>query len=916
MTQEKFAYLFVPGRVDGDASMRNQLGGKGALLAELARIGCPVPAGFTLTTAACLRYLKEGEAFLQSLRPEVEAALAQVEQATGMQFGGADNPLLLSCRSGARRSMPGMMESVLDLGACPRTIEGMLNKTRNKRFVYDAYRRLIMMYADVVLEKAAGLDPPEGQAIRAQLERIMTGLKMFRMCETDVELIGDDLEQLCHVFLKTVHKVLGQPIPSDPHEQLWNAIVAVFKSWNGKRARAFRRMEGIPDHWGTACTVQQMVFGNMDDNSATGVAFTRNPATGENIFYGEWLPNGQGEDVVSGSRTPWPLNTETLQKGDYTENGHELTTLETAHPEPFQELLSIRSKLEHHFQDMQDIEFTIQQGKLYMLQCRTGKRTTTAAVNMAMDMQAEELVDEETAVSRVPCEHLDELLHPMVDPAVKDQIEPLGEGLPAGPGAATGQIVFSSEEAVRRVAENKHRENEKGVPVILVREETSPEDIEGMQAAAGILTTRGGMVCHAALVARGWGKCCIVGAGKLQVDTGNKRFYAGNQCFAEGDVLTLDGTAGLIYPGSVPLKDGTGHPRFQQFMHMADRHRKLGIRANAETPKDVQEAIDLGAEGVGLFRVEHMFYGRGSEGPLLVLRKVVLSVTEDEREDALRDLFPYFKQSVKATLAITARLPVTIRLFDPPLHEFVPRKDAECEKLARSMNLEIDDVRQRASALHETNPMMGHRGVRLGITFPRIVEVQLRAILEAAAELDADGVSAKPEIMVPFANDPAELLSVKKVLDEIASDTRRRVGQVDYTFGTMIETPRACFVADQLAEIAEFFSFGTNDLTQMTFAFSRDDVDRFMGDYLSQRILHADPFQTIDQLAVGELMRIAVQKGRARRPGLKIGLCGEHGGDPASVKYCTTLGLDYVSCSTPRLPIARLAAAQSAVHDR
>ncbi|WP_347245150.1 pyruvate, phosphate dikinase [Thermogutta sp.] len=905
MTQTpKYVYYFGPEGTEGNASMVNLLGGKGANLAEMAGhpdLRLPVPAGFTITTEVCTYFMQHGGQYPPSLKEQVEEALRKVEKAMGMKFGDPENPLLVSCRSGARRSMPGMMETVLNVGLCSKTIPGLIKKTNNPRFVYDAYRRLIMMYSDVVMEKAEGIEPPEGMGIRVQLERMMEELKHKKGYEKDTDLTAEDLQQLCEAFKAKVKEVLGKPFPDDPFEQLWGGIAAVFKSWNGKRAVAYRRIEGIPDDWGTACNVQSMVFGNMGDTSATGVAFTRNPATGENQFYGEWLPNAQGEDVVAGIRTPNPLN-----KATKTEQNKHLPSLEEAMPEIYQQLLDIRNRLERHYKDMQDIEFTIQEGKLYMLQCRVGKRTGTAALNIAMDMLKEGLIDEETAVLRVAPKQLDELLHPIVDPNAEKKATTIASGLPAGPGGACGQIVFTSEDAVEWT--------KKGKKVILVREETNPEDVEGMRAAVGILTARGGMTSHAALVARGWGKCCIVGAGKIKVDPVKKSMTVNGKTYKEGDWITLNGTRGFVYEGQLPLIDATENPRLKEFMALVEKYRKLGVRTNADTPADAKIAREFGAEGIGLFRTEHMFYGEGSDEPLFILRKMILSRTAEERRKALDELFPFMKRDIKGTLEAMNGLPVTIRLLDPPLHEFVPQDEEKQAELAKAMGISVEDVKRRGEELHETNPMMGHRGVRLGITYPEITETQVRAIFEATAELIKEGKDPRPEIMVPVTCDVKELDITKQIVDRVHAEVEKKFGvKIEYLYGTMIEIPRACLLADKMARTAQFFSFGTNDLTQMGFGFSRDDIGGFLPDYLEKRILMADPFQTIDQEGIGQLIEMAVRKGRATRSDLKIGICGEQGGDPDSVEFCFKVGMNYVSCSPYRVPIARLAAAQASI---
>lgn len=897
----KYVYCFGPSFTEGDASMKNLLGGKGANLAEMAKLELPVPAGFTISTEFCTRYFDEGRKFPESLKKEVADALKKTEEAMGMKFGDPVNPLLMSCRSGARKSMPGMMETVLNVGLCSATIPGLVKKTGNERFVYDAYRRLIMMYSDVVMEKAEDIEPAEGKGIRLQLEHLMEGLKKSKGYKSDTDLTTEDLNGLCSAFRAKVKEVLGCEFPDDPQQQLWGGIGAVFKSWFGRRAVAYRQIEGIPHEWGTACNVQSMVFGNMGETSATGVAFSRNPATGENKFYGEWLVNAQGEDVVAGIRTPNPLNEATKNE----QNKH-LPSLETEWAETYKTLYDIRTKLENHFRDMQDIEFTIQDHKLYMLQCRNGKRTGTAALNMAMDMIGEGLIDEKIAVTRVEPAQLDELLHPIVDPAAEKSVSSIVSGLPAGPGGACGKVVFTSADAVAWA--------KKGEKVILVREETNPEDVEGMRAAEGILTARGGMTSHAALVARGWGKCCIVGAAGIEINIVKKIMTVGGKSLNEGDIITLNGTRGKVYQGALKMVDATENPRFRDFMKIVDKFRTMGVRTNADTPDDAKIARDFGAEGIGLFRTEHMFYGKGSEQPLFVLRKMILSSTEEERKAAVAELFPFVKRDIKATLAAMRGLPVTVRLLDPPLHEFVPNNEDAQNQIAKALGITVAEVKKRGDSLHESNPMMGHRGVRLGISYPEVTEMQVRAVFEAAGELIKEGIGAAPEIMVPVTCAVAEIDVTKKIVDRVHAEVQKKLGiEIKYLYGTMIEIPRACLLADRMAKTAQFFSFGTNDLTQMTFGFSRDDIGGFLGDYLEDDILEADPFQTIDQQGVGQLIEMAVNKGRGQRKELKIGICGEQGGDPASVEFCFKSGLNYVSCSPFRVPIARLAAAQAAI---
>jgi pyruvate,orthophosphate dikinase len=904
MSKVKRVYSFGKKTAEGGADMKNLLGGKGANLAEMCILGLPVPAGFTITTDVCTEYYQNNCQLPAELMPEVWEAMSKAEQAMGMKYGDSDNALLVSCRSGARSSMPGMMDTVLNVGLCSATIPGLIKKTNNPRFVWDSYRRLIMMYADVVMEKAEGIEPTDGKGIRKQLDEMLDEYKHAKGYKSDTDLSADDLKSLAEEFKKKVKKSLGSEFPDDARQQLEGGIRAVFKSWNGKKAVSYRRIEGIPDAWGTAVNVQAMVFGNMGESSATGVAFTRNPATGENLFYGEWLVNAQGEDVVAGIRTPNPLNDATKNE----QNKH-LHSMQEAMPGTYKELSDIRDILEKAFHDMLDIEFTIQEGVLYMLQCRVGKRTGTAALNMAMDMLAEGLIDEKKAVLRVDPVQLDELLHPICDPAVEKTVTPIVKGLPAGPGAAVGKVVFTAEDAVAW--------NRKGEKVILVREETNPEDVEGMRAAEGILTARGGMTSHAALVARGWGKCCIVGAGALHVDlAGRKVKIAGTDfTFKEGDVLTLNGTRGCAYSGALKLMDATENPRFQQFMKIVDSCRTMGVRTNADNPDDARVAREFGAEGIGLFRTEHMFYGKGSEKPLFLLRKMILSEGEKERRIALEELFPFVKKDMKGTLEAMNGLPVTFRLLDPPLHEFVPQGIEKQTELAKALGISAEAIAKRGEALHESNPMMGHRGVRLGVTYPEVSEMQIRAMFEATAELLKEGKNPIPELMVPVTCDVSELDVTKKIYDRVHDEVCKKFGlsKIENKYGTMIEIPRACLLADKMAKTAEFFSFGTNDLTQMTFGFSRDDIGGFLNEYLDKKMLAADPFQTIDQDGVGQLITMAVQKGRATTPKLKVGICGEQGGDPASVEFCFKNGLNYVSCSPFRVPIARLAAAQASL---
>ena len=901
----KRVYRFGGKEAEGNGQMRDLLGGKGANLAEMCTLGIPVPAGFTITTECCTEYYALGGGYTAELKHDVAEALKATEAIMGKKFGDPKNPLLVSCRSGARSSMPGMMDTILNIGLCSATIPGMIEKTQNPRFVYDAYRRLIMMYSDVVMEKAEGIEPEDGKAIRQQLDKMMEDLKEAKGYKSDTEITAEELKDLAERFKVRIKEVLGVEFPDTAEAQLWGSIGGVFKSWNGKRAIKYRQIEGIPDDWGTAVNVQSMDFGNMGETSATGVAFSRNPANGDNKFYGEWLINAQGEDVVAGIRTPNPLNNATKSP----QNAH-LKSLEDAMPDVYKELDDIRMLLEKHFNDMQDIEFTIQEGKLWMLQCRIGKRTGLAALNMAMDMLEEGMINEKVAVTRVSPAQLDEILHPILDPASEKKATVVAHGLPASPGGAVGTIVFSNADAVKAAAEKRK--------VILVREETSPEDVEGMRAAVGILTQKGGMTSHAALVARGWGKCCIVGCEDMKINLEKKEvsFAGSNKVYHEGEYFSLNGAKGAVYAEKIETMDASDNPRFVKFMAIADKFRKLGVRTNADNPEDTERALSFGAEGIGLFRIEHMFYGKNSETPLGKLRKMILSKTDEERVAALKELEPYIKASVKGTMKVMDGKPVTFRLLDPPLHEFVPQTEDKKAELAEELHISTLDIEKRGESLHEVNPMMGHRGVRLHITYPMISETQFRAIFTAAIELKKEGYHPMPEIMIPVTISERELRFQKAICEKIKAEVEARLNEtIDYKFGTMIEIPRAALTADRMARTAEFFSFGTNDLTQMTFGFSRDDVSTFMGDYLGNKILDADPFKTLDTKAVGRLVEMAVSAGRSTRANLKCGICGEHGGDPASVKFCHKIGLNYVSCSPFRVPIARLAAAQAAIED-
>ena len=808
----KYIYFFGGGKADGNESMKNLLGGKGANLAEMAghsKLRLPVPPGFTVTTEVCTYFYANKKTYPKILSVQVQEALARIEKLTGKKFGDANNPLLLSVRSGARKSMPGMMETVLNVGLNENTIKGVIDHSGDERFAYDAYRRLIMMYADVVMEKAAGIEPKQGKGIRKVLDEKLEHIKQAKGYTSDTDLTVNELKELVRDYKKTVKKVLGKEFPDDPYEQMWGGISAVFASWNGKRAIEYRRIEKIPDEWGTAVNVQAMVFGNMGNNSCTGVAFTRNPGSGENKFYGEYLVNAQGEDVVAGIRTPAPVN-------EYSKNeqSKQFTTLEKLMPALYKELFGYQRRLEQHYKDMQDIEFTIEKGKLYMLQCRVGKRNGVAAVRMATEMHKEKLIDTKTAIKRVAPNQLVELLLPMLDPKAEQLAAVIAKGLPAGPGGAKGRVVFSSADAVAWAA--------KGEKVILVREETSPEDVDGMHKAKAILTTKGGMTSHAALVARGWGKCCIVGCGDIEIHADTKTFHAKNGVIIkEGEWISLNGTKGLVYEGSMALVDIDidKNQSYKDLMKLVDKVKQIGVRANAETPEDAIHAVKFGAEGIGLFRTEHMFYGEGSEEPLFQLRKMIVSKTEKERREALNGLFKYVKKDVKDTLSVMKGYPVTIRLLDPPLHEFVPHDKEKLKQLSKELGISMGMLNRRVLALHENNPMLGHRGVRLGISYPEITEMQVRAIFEATAELHKAGKKAFPEIMVPVTVIVHELRHQKEIVNRVYKEVCERMGvkKIPYLFGTMIETPRAALRAEFMAKEADFFSFGTNDLTQMSF---------------------------------------------------------------------------------------------------
>ncbi|MEN8491571.1 pyruvate, phosphate dikinase [Brucella melitensis] len=883
---EKWVYTFGDGKAEGAASDRNLLGGKGANLAEMSSLGLPVPPGFTITTEVCTYYYNNDRVYPSELDAQVQAALAHIATLTGRNFGDAEKPLLVSVRSGARASMPGMMDTVLNLGLNDETVQAIARESGDERFAYDSYRRFIQMYSDVVL----GVD-------HGFFEEILEDTKADLGVEVDTALSADDWKNVIGLYKAKVEEELGQPFPQDPREQLWGAIGAVFSSWMNARAITYRRLHNIPAAWGTAVNVQAMVFGNMGETSATGVAFTRNPSTGENKLYGEFLVNAQGEDVVAGIRTPQNITEEARIAA-----GSDKPSLEKVMPEAFAEFLKVANRLEQHYRDMQDLEFTIERGKLWMLQTRSGKRTARAALKMAVEMAAEGLISEEEAVLRIDPAALDQLLHPTIDPRAERQV--VGMGLPASPGAATGEIVFSSEEAEQAKAEGRN--------VILVRIETSPADIHGMHAAEGILTTRGGMTSHAAVVARGMGKPCVSGAGSLRVDYRNGTMLAAGQTFRKGDVITIDGASGQVLKGSVAMLQPELSGDFGKLMEWADRARRMKVRANAETPADARTARSFGAEGIGLCRTEHMFFD-GSR--IVAMREMILSDTEEGRRLALGKLLPMQRSDFAELFEIMKGLPVTIRLLDPPLHEFLPHTDEEVDEVARSMGVDAAKLRDRADALHEFNPMLGHRGWRLAVSYPEIAEMQARAIFEAAVEAGKKtGEPVVPEVMVPLVSLKAELDFVKARIDAVAKEVMSEAGiKIDYMVGTMIELPRAALRAAEIAESAEFFSFGTNDLTQTTFGISRDDAAGFLTTYQNRVVIEQDPFVSLDVDGVGELVQIAAERGRKTREKIKLGICGEHGGDPASIAFCEKTGLDYVSCSPFRVPIARLAAAQAAV---
>jgi len=888
----KYVYTFGDGKAEGQADMKLLLGGKGANLAEMSNLGIPVPAGFTISTEVCTQYYENNNAYADAVIEQVKAGVAHIEKIMGVTFGDTHNPLLVSVRSGAPASMPGMMDTVLNLGLNDDTVQGIIEQSGNPRFGWDSYRRFVQMYGDVVM----GLKP-ESKEEEDPFEIIIEQVKEKRGVQLDTELTADDLKELVSLFKEEIKKRTGQDFPTDPWEQLWGAISAVFGSWNNPRAITYRKLNNIPADWGTAVNVMAMVYGNMGDDCATGVAFTRDPATGEKIFYGEFLVNAQGEDVVAGIRTPQPIN-------DNTRRDPSEKTLQELMPEAYNDLVNVYQKLEAHYKDMQDIEFTIQKGKLWMLQTRTGKRTAAAAVRIAVEMFEEGLIDKETAVMRVEPEQLDQLLHPTFDPNADKKV--IARGLPASPGAATGRIVFHADDAEEWAA--------RGEDVILVRIETSPEDIGGMNVARGILTQRGGMTSHAAVVARGMGTCCVAGCSALIIDYKERTMTVDGTAYKEGDWISLDGSEGTVIEGKVPTVEPELSGNFGKLMSWADEIRTLNVRTNADTPHDSEVARQFGAEGIGLCRTEHMFF----EGDRIkAVREMILADDEAGRRKALDKLLPYQRDDFYGIFKAMHDLPVTVRTLDPPLHEFLPHEEANQKEMAEEMGISVDEVKAKVEALHEFNPMLGHRGCRLGITYPEITEMQARAIMEAACKLTSEGVRVFPEIMIPLVGSKTELAHQKKVVKATAEKVMDETGvSVDYLVGTMIEIPRAALTANEIAEEAEFFSFGTNDLTQMTFGFSRDDAGTFLKIYDEKDILPDDPFQSLDQTGVGQLVEMGVRKGRSTKPDLKTGICGEHGGDPRSIEFCYRAGLNYVSCSPYRVPIARLAAAQAVLKNK
>ncbi len=905
MDNKKRVYTFGNGQAEGNAQMREVLGGKGANLAEMNLVGVPVPPGFTITTDVCNEYYEVGqEKIVEVLNDEVTAAVAHIESLMNNNFGDPSNPLLVSVRSGARASMPGMMDTILNLGLNDEVAAGLAAKTNNPHFVYDSYRRFVQMYGDVVL----GMKPVNKEDIDP-FEAIIDEVKEIRGIKLDKDLTVDELKLLVARFKTAIKEQTGHDFPTNPVEQLWGAICAVFRSWMNERAILYRKMEGIPDEWGTAVTVQAMVFGNMGETSATGVCFSRDAATGENLFNGEYLVNAQGEDVVAGIRTPQQITIEgsrrwaALQGISEEERANKYPSMEEAMPEIYAQLDAIQTKLENHYRDMQDMEFTVQEGKLWFLQTRNGKRTGTAMVKIAMDLVHEGLIDEKTAIMRCEPQKLDELLHPVFDKDALKTAKVITQGLPASPGAACGQIVFHADDA-----QEWHKDGKK---VVMVRIETSPEDLAGMSAAEGILTARGGMTSHAAVVARGMGKCCVSGAGAIVVDYKAKTLTIEGVTYKEGDYISINGSTGQVYAGQIPTKAAELSGDFKELMDLCDKYTHLQVRTNADTPHDAQVARDFGAKGIGLTRTEHMFF---EDKKIVAMREMILSKTSEGREKALAKLLPYQKADFKGILEAMDGYPVNIRLLDPPLHEFVPHDAAGQEVMAKEMGVSVQEIKQRVDSLAENNPMLGHRGCRLGITFPEITAMQTRAILSAACELKLEGKNPMPEIMVPLIGILYEFHQQKEIIEKVAKEVFAEYGtEVEFEIGTMIEIPRAALTADRIATEAQYFSFGTNDLTQMTFGYSRDDIASFLPVYLEQKILKVDPFQVLDQNGVGQLIQMAVEKGRAVRPGLRTGICGEHGGEPSSVKFCAKVGMNYASCSPFRVPIARLAAAQAAV---
>ncbi|WP_044211148.1 pyruvate, phosphate dikinase [Porphyromonas asaccharolytica] len=908
MKNKKRIYTFGNGSAEGNAQMRDLLGGKGANLAEMNRIGVPVPPGFTISTEVCTEYYERGrEAVVADLKDDLMAAVKHIENIMGFKFGDVENPLLVSVRSGSRASMPGMMDTILNLGLNDTVVDGLARKSGNERFAWDSYRRFVQMYGDVVL----GMKPVNKDDIDP-FEAIIEEVKKEAGVKLDNELTTDHLKDLVKRFKKAVMKATGHDFPTDPYEQLWGAIMAVFGSWMNDRAILYRKMEGIPDDWGTAVNVQAMVFGNMGDTSATGVAFTRDAATGENLFNGEYLVNAQGEDVVAGIRTPQEITIEGSRRWaeragiDEATRKAQYPSMEETFPEIYAELNAIQHKLEQHYHDMQDLEFTVQEGKLWLLQTRNGKRTGQAMVKIAMDQLRDNLISEEEALLRVEPAKLDELLHPVFDKKALKSAKVLSKGLPASPGAATGQIVFFADDAA-----NWH---EQGKNVIMVRIETSPEDLAGMSVAQGILTARGGMTSHAAVVARGMGKCCITGAGGIIVDYKARTVTIDDKVLHEGDFISINGSTGEIYEGQVETKAAEMDADFRQLMELANKHSKLSVRTNADTPHDAATARTFGAVGIGLCRTEHMFF---EDNKIKAMREMILATDTEGRRKALAKLLPIQTEDFKGIFRAMEGLPVTVRLLDPPLHEFVPQTESGQIELAKAMGVEPKVVHDRVEQLHELNPMLGHRGCRLGNTYPEITEMQTRAILGACLELKKEGVETHPEIMVPLVGVVEEFKQQASVIRETAETLFKEQGdRIDYHVGTMIEVPRAALTADEIAKEADFFSFGTNDLTQMTFGYSRDDVNTFLPIYLDKKILKVDPFQQLDQRGVGQLVQMGAEKGRSVKPTIKLGICGEHGGDPSSVAFCHRVGLNYVSCSPFRVPIARLAAARAAVEDK